>query len=63
MHGGDAPRLQILPDMLKIRSDTVIKDASEEQRLKLGRYFQYMKSLDDIVVRAKGILKKTCESG
>jgi len=63
MHGGDAPRLQILPDMLKIRSDIVIKDASEEQRLKLGRYFQDMKSLDDIVVRAKGILKKTCESG
>ncbi len=62
MHGGEQHR-SLLADLLWQRTKECITDYSEEQKNVLNRYFHEIKTPEDVVVRAKGILQRACEAG
>ena len=70
MQGGEQYR-SLLADLLWRRAQDIItaKDEkegalTEEQKANLNRYFHDgIKTPEDVVIRAKGILQKACEGG
>jgi hypothetical protein len=70
MQGGEQYR-SLLADLLWGRAQDIIsvkeeeKDGlTEEQKANLNRYFHDgIKTPEDVLIRAKGILQRACESG
>jgi len=72
MQGGEQYR-SLLADLLWGRAQDIIITAKEEeekggltedQKANLNRYFHDgIKTPEDVVIRAKGILQRACESG
>lgn len=51
---------QVLADLLWVRASKMVNNENSDEQEAMHRYFSEIKTLEDIAIRAKQILKKEC---